>query len=274
MPDRPVRRRGFLRRAGRGAGLLISFACCYAALAYGLLPAMWRHYEHHRPLESAPKITRTSEGLAGDPLNVALVGTQDELVRAMLSTGWHPADPITFRTSLAIARSVLLKRPYPQAPVSNLYLWGRHQDLAFQQAVGPSAQQRHHVRWWRAEQYAVQGRPLWIGAVTFDRSVGISHWTGKVTHHIAPDIDAERDKLLADLEHAGQLVQVYQVTGVGPAWHGRNGGGDPYYTDGELSVGVLSTGNAVRATPAQHLANPPVVQLKTTLWSWLRPVLN
>ena len=57
--------------------------------------------------------------------------------------------------------------------------------------------------------------PLWIGAVTYDRSVGLSHRTGQITHHIGPDIDAERDGLIADLGEGGWLTEVFQVTGVG-----------------------------------------------------------
>ena len=38
--------------------------------------------------------------------------------------------------------------------------------------------------------------------MTFDRRVGLSHDTGQVTHHIAPDIDAERDGLMRDLRAA------------------------------------------------------------------------
>ena len=53
--------------------------------------------------------------------------------------------------SLKIAESAVLHRPDPDAPVSPLYVFGRKQDLAFELDVGGSADQRHHVRWWRAE---------------------------------------------------------------------------------------------------------------------------
>ena len=46
-------------------------------------------------------------------------------------------------------------------------------------------------------------------------SVGFSHRTGQVTHHIAPDIDAERHGLIQELIKAGWLDKIYQVTGVG-----------------------------------------------------------
>ena len=54
---------------------------------------------------------------------------------------------------------------------------------------------------------------------------------------------------------------------------GRNGGGDRYYTDGELTVGVLSAeGKGDRN--GERLANPPAVQIKEQLWSALRPLIQ
>src|SRR5437660_11986535 len=91
--------------------------------AYVILPAVWRHYEHHPSLENAPKTTLTAQGIPGDPLNVGLIGTDHQVIRAMLGAGWEPADPTTFRSSFNIARSVLLERPYPEAPVSNLFVF-------------------------------------------------------------------------------------------------------------------------------------------------------
>jgi hypothetical protein len=78
-----------------------------------------------------------------------------------------------------------------------------------------------------------------VAAASFDRGLGFSHLTGQVTHHVDPDVDAERDRLMADLECAGQLVRRYRKPGVGPTRDGRNAGGDRYVTDGMLSVGVL-----------------------------------
>jgi hypothetical protein len=73
----------------------------------------------------------------------------------------------------------------------------------------------------------------------FHRDAGISHLTGQITHHIAPDIDAERDQLMADLVAAGQLAGRYEWPGIGATQEGRNAGGDRYYTDGLMTVGIL-----------------------------------
>ncbi len=187
-------------------------------------------------LNDAPRVTVTKLGIKGDPINVALIGTKDELIAAMVAAKWQPADQITFRTSLRIAKSVMLRRPDETAPVSNLYLWGRAEDLAFEQEVGGDARRRHHVRFWLSAKQ-VNGRPLWLGAATFDTKVGLSHKTGMITHHIDRNIDADRDKLMRDL--AASLLTTDAVEGFQPNHDGRNGGGDPYHTDGKLSVGVL-----------------------------------
>src|SRR5262249_8056599 len=153
----------------------------YCLAAYVLIPGAWRiGSKRHPVLEDAPRIARTRQGIPGDPLNVALVGTRPEIEKAMRAAGWHPADPIGVRSSAGIAVGTALRRPYEQAPVSNLYAWGKKQDLAFQQAVGNSPRKRHHVRFWRREKEDHQGRPFWIGGATYDTSVGLSRTTGQV----------------------------------------------------------------------------------------------
>jgi hypothetical protein len=205
----------------------------WLALAYRILPALWRHYEHQPALERAPKTTVTAQGIPGDPLNVGLIGTEQELVSALLASGWDAADPITLKSSIGIARSVLRDRPSVDAPVSSLFVFGRKQFLAFEKPVGDNTSHRHHVRFWKSTELGRGGLPFCIGAVTYDRSVGLSHRTGQITHHIGSDIDAERDGLFADLGQNGWLTEEFQFTGVGATLLGRNGGGDRYYTDGE-----------------------------------------
>jgi hypothetical protein len=229
-----------VRRAFWALTALIALGVVYCVVAYGLIPAVWRRaMARHPALADAPRITRTPLGIPGDPLNIALVGTETQTMTAMLVSDWHPADPITLRSSLRIARSTVFHRPYEDAPVSNLLLWDRRQDLAFEQAVGHDARERHHVRLWRSEKLDDQGRAAWIGASTFDRKVGFSHTTGQITHHISPDVDAERDKLVADLQKAGQVEELYWIDDFQEKREGRNGGGDPYHTDGRLAVVVL-----------------------------------
>ena len=81
-----------------------------------------------------------------------------------------------------------------------------------------------------------EGRQGWFGAATYDTSVGLSHTTGQVTHHIAPDVDAERDRLVEELQQAGVVQSVQWLDGFHETLEGHNGGGDPWRTDGRFAV--------------------------------------
>ncbi len=69
--------------------------------------------------------------------------------------------------------------------------------------------------------------------------MGLSHTTGQVTHHIAPDVDAERDRLVGELQQAGMVQAVQWLDGFHTEREGRNGGGDPWHTDGRLAIVTL-----------------------------------
>ncbi len=268
----PEPRSKLRRRVRRAVDVLGCLVVAWLILAYVILPAAWSHYEHNPKLADAPKTTLTAQGIPGDPLNVGLIGHEKAVIDSMIAAGWNPADPITLKTSLKIAASVLFRRPDPEAPVSSLYLFGRKQDLAFEKPVGKDARRRHHVRFWKSVELGREGVPLFIGSATFDVSVGLSRDTAQITHHISPDIDAQRDELIADLVAAGRVSRIYQVTGVGATLLGRNGEGDRFVTDGEVTLGVLAPIGA-KVEHVERLANPAIVQGKNQLWAAIRPWL-
>ena len=228
------------RRAGTAFAALFLLLPSYATLAYVVLPAVWRRHVPPPPQEEFPRLTYTAEGIPADPINVALVGSEGDLVSAMRAAGWTRADRITLRSGLRDAESVLFDRPYSSAPMSTHFVGRRRpQDLAFERPVGKSPRRRHHVRFWRFD-----GEPgsetLWLGAASFDRSVGLSRFTGEVMHHIDPKIDAERDALVRDLATAGRIGSLSWLADFSPARRGRNGGGDWYETDRSLAAARLS----------------------------------
>ncbi|MFM7109073.1 MAG: LssY C-terminal domain-containing protein [Planctomycetaceae bacterium] len=225
----------------RPAGPVVRVALALLVIVPAAAPAQQApRIEAHPALARAPRHTRTRHGHVGDPVNVALVGTEEELHRVLAAAGWYAADPITLRTSVRIAADVVLRKPYDHAPVSDLFLFDRTQDAAFEQPVGDSPKQRHHVRFWRSAEVDAAGEPLWLGAATFDERVEISRTTGGVTHRIGADVDAERNKVVTDAHHAGGIGTFYWIDPFHPERLGLNGGGDPWHSDGRLAVGVIS----------------------------------
>ncbi len=215
----------------------------YLAAAYLVAPLIWKRYaKHHPSLDDIPGITHTKSDIPGDPLNVALIATENDLKKVMLKSTWYPADPLTLRSCIDIAADTVLKRQYDTAPVSSLYLWGRKEDLAFEQPEGGDPRKRHHVRFWRSQKTDPDGRPFWFGAATYDERVGLSDTTGQITHHIAADIDAERNHLMDSLQQSDGFSELYYIDNFHEVREGKNGGGDTWHTDGRLAVGVVVPG--------------------------------
>jgi len=254
--------------------VIAAIAGSYGILAYLVLPLAWRHYEHQKGLAGLSMVTRTAQGIPGDAINVGLVGSKEDVLCAMHAATWYPADAITLRSSVAIIGSVVLDRPYRDAPVSPLFYQDRREDLAFEKPDGKSADRRQHVRFWQVLNRGEEGRPVWLGSATFDRGVGLSHLTAQVTHHIAPDIDAERDQLTADLKAAKVVEAIYEVSGVGPTLNGRNGEGDRYYTDGEIKISRLVDGCNAKTETVAELDNPPLVDMKNVAWETIAAFLS
>lgn len=229
--------------------IALGVVAAYLLVAYLILPQLEKeHVRRHPDLLDGSRLAHTANGQPGDPLNLALVGSEEDVIRGLLAAGWRPADPLSFRSSVRIALDTVLAEPDPSAPVSNLYLFGRKEDLAFEKPIGHSPRERHHVRFWRSEQMD-DGRPMWMGAATHDIGVELSRTTGQVTHRIAPDVDTERDLLLADLAKTNRLLGTRWIVGFHRELQGRNGGGDPWHTDGRLPVATLSSSPSPTSTP-------------------------
>lgn len=187
--------------------------------------------------------SRTTDGLLGDPINLAVCGSQEQLETVMAEAGWTKADEISLRSSWRIVLSTITGRSYDEAPVSTLNLFGRQQDFAYQQEVENSPAKRHHVRFWRCpEGWLLPGgyKADWLAAGTFDRSVGFSLFTFQITHKIEENIDIERDHIVASMRKANPEVKVRVIEDFSTGYHSRNGGGDAIITDGDLPIVNIS----------------------------------
>ncbi|KQR50975.1 hypothetical protein ASF88_17375 [Leifsonia sp. Leaf336] len=223
--------------------LVLFFLLFWIVLAYLVLPRLHRILTQIYVPDYFIGRARTSDGLLGDPINLALLGSEAQLDEAMTAAGWTRADDVTAASSRRIITSTLLRRSYDEAPVSPLFLFGHQQDLAYQQEVRGNPAKRHHVRFWRCpEGWMLPGghRVDWLAAGTFDRSVGFSLFTLQITHKIDANTDIERDHIVSTLNDAGIGVDVSVIRDFSTGYHSRNGGGDSIETDGDLPVTDLS----------------------------------
>jgi len=211
----------------------------WVLLAYLVLPRLHRILTTIYVPDYFIGRARTSDGLLGDPVNLAFLGEAQQLHAAMAEAGWTKAEPVTFGSSWRIVTSTLTRRSYDEAPVSPLFLFGRQQDFAYQQEVDGNPAQRHHVRFWKCpEGWLLPGgsRVDWLAAGTFDTSVGLSLFTLQITHRIDADTDIERDHILQTLTAADELITVQILKDFSTGYHARNGGGDSIRTDGDLPI--------------------------------------
>jgi hypothetical protein len=184
-----------------------------------------------------PLTTVNRSGNPGDPINMQISGTDGQIGAAFGSAGWYRADEIDFITSARISIDSILGRAYSTAPVSNLYLYGRKEDKAFERP-GHNVRQRDHIRIWNTGRGGSDGRPIWIGSATKDTKVELSRTNHLPTHCIAPDLD------------------------------NFNGGGDPYFTDGQ--VAVLTLANVWTSPLARQVRSPLGARIFRNLAGFLR----
>jgi hypothetical protein len=243
------------RDADRRAPLIVAVALTYALAAYAILPRVVRMSLKILQRKSVPSFTLTGDGFPGDPVNLVLVGELEKLSAAFARAGWTEADPLGLRSSWRMSLAFVLNRPYPSAPFSTLYLFGRKQDMGFQKAIDGSPRKRHHVRFWalaieredeplnRPEFWINADRPplgepaLWIGAGSRDLGLSFTKFTFQFTHKTDADADAERDFIIAELKRCGAFGEV--------AW--RRAGEtlatariNHYVTDGDVAAAKLS----------------------------------
>ena len=241
--------------ADRRLPWILALAVTYGIGAYIILPRVVRMGLKILQRKRVPRFTITGDGLPGDPVNLVLIGTPQQLHAAFAMAGWSEADRLNLTSSWRMVRAFVFNSPYPRAPFSTLYLFGRGQDFGFQKPIGDSPRKRHHIRFWAlsfAHAEATLGtasfwlntdrplddvRVLWVGAGTKDTGFSLTQLTFQITHATDSDTNAERDYIIAELRknqvvedvksyQAGQNLSVEHV--------------NHYITDGEVTVASLA----------------------------------
>jgi hypothetical protein len=193
-------------------------------------------------LADAPQRVQNKFKKPGDPLNLVVVGNSDLILSAFKQAGWNEAKKLGARSAAGTVRAMANDEGYGQAPVSQLYLYGRAEDLAFEKMLNTFLK-RHHLRLWRTGTTTADGREIWIGASTHD--IGLDVHLGVVSHAIDANLDVERAKVGADLMAGGMVAAEQLVTRPNPLSEGRTATGGTWKTDGRMLVIELKASSAM-----------------------------
>jgi hypothetical protein len=194
-------------------------------------------------LNKEPCCTTNQDGSGnGDPLNVVLIGSAEDVIAALSSSGWTFTESITIDSIMRMVGAAIEEKAFPSAPVSALYAYGRKQDIALQRGRS-TISQRNHMRLWLAP-YRCEGQPVWVGQVSRDIGVKLTSKSSTLTTHVIdPVVDESREYLLDSLLHRNAVSRFAFVKGVGEASHDSprvNLMDDPYFTDGYRLVAWIS----------------------------------
>jgi hypothetical protein len=233
---------------------VLAFAVTYGIAAYVILPRTVFISLKILQRKHVPRYTITGDGLPGDPVNLVLEGTLQQLRAGFAIAGWAEADRLTLASAWRMVRAFMLNSPYPTAPFSTLYLFGRGQDIGFQKAIDNGPRKRHHIRFWALSLTRAQAtlgtadlwlnthRPpdrehvYWVGAGTKDTGFSLTQLTFQITHATDSDTDAERDYIVDELRRNKVIgdVSSYQARQHLPAQHVNH-----YVTDGGVIAATL-----------------------------------
>jgi hypothetical protein len=190
-------------------------------------------------LNKIPRRVSDPNGRPGDMVNVLIVGTQDQVVKAFTAAGWVQVDKTVRETALNAALESFEKKDYLTMPMSILYLFGRSQDYGFAHAEPVKvAMSRNHLRVWKSP-YEIDGRSLWCVAATHDIGFERDQRNNGVTHKIDPAIDGERDYVDGTLSSTGIVVQRDHVLPPDPLTTAKTATGGEFHSDGRIVVLVL-----------------------------------
>lgn len=90
---------------------LLALGITYGIAAYIILPRAVRMGLKILQRKHVPRFTVTGDGLLGDPVNLALVGTLEQLRAGFSASGWVEAEPLNIKTSWRMAQAFVLNRP-------------------------------------------------------------------------------------------------------------------------------------------------------------------
>lgn len=252
----------------------VALILTYIFIAYVGLPALVRVHQALAKPNHVPTRSLTGDGWAVDPINLVVVARNEkDFVWAMQKAGWYRADERTLKNNFRMIYATIFNRPYPTAPFTPHYVFGRRQDLGFEIPIGSSPRHRHHVRFWRLgttlldDEHEHQGfwrtllkrfvheeRQVWVGAATTDRGLTVQWRDLQINHSIDADTMSERQFVVDSLQTARMLKDTVDIKAGEPLHTRHQGFGETIIADGYVKLCEIKRQILPPVTPAESPA--------------------
>jgi hypothetical protein len=185
-------------------------------------------------MAALPLTSTTHAGAPDSPVNLLFVGSEASVRRAISRANWTEGTA-SMAGSLAggLLHLASFRAPDVFPPVSPEYLFGRAQDASFLRQLS-FVRSRHHFRLWKAPFEGPAGETVWAGTANFDAALVFLR--RRFVHRIDPEIDRERDYILASLERGPGIVRAVDVARGAGVRSGTDSNGCGYRTDGRILV--------------------------------------
>jgi hypothetical protein len=191
---------------------------------------------------------------ANEPATLFVTGSKEDLVRALERQGWVQNSPRSIGNYARQFLSAMFRYDsVSDGPVSEMYLYGKLEDMAFSKNVDYNLA-RDHMRVYKKGKDPVSGKDVWAIAATRDTAATVDikmptitsplpwKWDWKTPgfgHEIDKAIDGERDMIMADLLASGLVTDWKAVDGV------RKGLPEKQLADGRLQLGEYTSDGKV-----------------------------
>ena len=199
-------------------------------------------------LLALPERSTTRKGQSSDMVNLAFLGSQEEIERAFRAAGWTYGDSVSTWSVLREMRALSSLNSYSHLPISRQWLDGQASDFTLQKSFD-SYQKREHIRFWNESELEPD---LWVSGAIRETSAAWSFRKRKFIHHVDADLAAEREKVVRDLSLTGCVDNIYGVQRPDTSERLKNAGGDTLWSDGRIAVIQLNDCETPEAFPTPN----------------------
>lgn len=195
----------------------------------------YKHKSIKDALHLLPRRSYTGSGEPMEPVTLIIIGSKKSILNRFGQAGWYLADSINFSSSLKSTIATVFNSSYKTGPMWPSYISNIQHRMGFERPTrSDTFRRRHHLRLWKTK-IRINKQILWVGTISYDRSVGLREGSLMPTHHISSTLNSEENFLARTLRIARP-----RYIKLGEAESGTIKTGDKYVWDGQALILDLS----------------------------------